>query len=276
MEEMKSKYVKSEKEIEEYLAIFKKNTYMDIEAVDVLYETKPEVIAAILPPPLEPVDSSLVMVEFASTAHTNQVYPFNCTGVFIPCKYKELVGQYCVHWVFDIDYGIFQGREHAGEPKKYGKTTFIVQGNHVEGHTVRYDKEYITMVGELEGPADIDKLPKESVLFFIKSFLKCDGSGLEFDPILVKASLKTIYKFAQQGHGEIKYALSDHDFVYELEVVKPLGLLYTSFSLDAPFEPIATIPAKEFLPYHIGRMDDYRLLKYKELGQSPRGSKSGL
>jgi acetoacetate decarboxylase len=257
---VKSRYIKSEEEIRELLAMYKDLKFMNLDAVNCFYETKPEAIAAILPPPLEPVDSSVVMVQFASTARSNPESPYNCTGAWIPCKYKDVVGNYCVHWVFDSDFAIIIGRELMGEPKKYAKTTLSRRGNRIEGHTVRFGKEYVTMAGELEGPEDIDKMPKDSIAFYFKFLPACNDSGLEFDPILVKQTMRFDYKFAERGQGEIKYALSDHDFLYELEVIKPLGLFYSSFDVHVSSERLATVPAEEFLPYAFGKMDDYRLL----------------
>ncbi len=228
-----------------------------------IYETKPEAIAAILPPPLEPMDPPIVRVENAVIARSNCMSPFNGSVVHIPCKYKDQVGGYIVHMVMSTDQAIIFGRERTGEPKKYGETSIVKQGTHVEGHVKRLGKEYITISGELNGSADIDVMPKEAFTFFFKFLPACDGSGLEFDPILVKVHNKVHYNWLEQGQGDIKYSPSDHDFLYELEVVNPVALLYGNIDLDPGTygsKKIASIPAKDFLPYAFGNVDDLRLL----------------
>lgn len=257
---MKSKYTKSEKEIKDFLAIYTNPKFLDCTAVTFLYETKPEAIAAILPPPLEPAGPPVVTAQSVSVGRSNCASSFNGTGVWVPCKYKDIMGAHCVHMVMDTDQAIIFGRELMGEPKKYAKTSIVRQGKRAEAHVERLGKEYITIIGEIEGPGDVSMMPKESDLFYFKFFPACDGSGLEWDPILLKTHFKLTHKFVEQGQGGIRYSLSDHDFLYELEVIKPLGFLYGSLDIDANSEKLATVPAKDFLPYAFAKIDDWRLL----------------
>lgn len=257
---VKSKYVKTPEEIDQFLAIYANPMFFDVTAVTFLYETKPELIAVLLPPPLVPEGPPIVTVQSVSVARSNCVSAFNGTGVWIPCKYDGLVGGHCVHMVMNTDQAIIFGRELMGEPKKYAKTSLVRQGLRVEAHVKRFGREYITILGELNGPANIDAMPKDSDLFYFKFFPACDGSGLESDPILVKTHFKLHYNFLEQGQGEVKYSPSDHDFLYELEVIKPVGFFYGNIDIDANSERITTVPAKDFLPYAFSKIDDWRLL----------------
>ncbi len=257
---MKSKYVKTEEEIKDFLAIYASPKFVDVTALFFLYETKPGAIAAMLPPPLEPVGPPIVTVQNVSVARSNCVSAFNGTGVWIPCRHNGLVGAHCVHMAMDTDQAIIFGRELMGEPKKYARTSLVREGARVEAHVERFGKEYITVLGELNGPANIDDMPKESDLFYFKFFPACDGSGLEFDPILLKTHFTLRYNSLEQGIGGIKCLPSDHDFLSELEVVRSVGLFYGNVDIDARSERIATVPAKDFLPYAFGKVDDWRLL----------------
>ena len=256
----RSKYVKSEQEIKDYLSIYANPKFYDTEMVIFLYEAKPEAIAAILPPPLQPMDPPIVTVQNVSVGRSNCVSAFRGSGVWISCKYNDLPGAHCVHMVMDTDQAIIFGRELMGEPKKYGKTSLVRQGSRVEARVERFGKEYITILGDLKGPANIDEMPKDSDLFYFKFFPACDGSGLESDPILVKTHFKLHYNSLEQGQGEIEYLPSDHDFLSELQCINPVGFFYGNVDIDASSERITTIPAKDFLPYAFGKIDDWRLL----------------
>ncbi|MGO9022606.1 MAG: acetoacetate decarboxylase family protein [Syntrophobacteraceae bacterium] len=256
----RSRYVKTGQEIKEYLSIYANPKFYDVDTLLFLYETKPEVIAAMLPPPLQPVDPPIVTVQIVLAARSNCVAAFDGCGVWISCRYNELPGAHCVHMVMNTDQAIIFGRELMGEPKKYGKPSLVRQGDRVEARVERFGKEYLTIHGDLSGPANIDEMPKDSDVFYFKFLPACNGSGLEFDPILLKAHFKTHYNSLEQGLGNITYLPSDHDFLYELECINPVGLFYGNVNLDANSERIATIPANDFLPYAFGKMDDWRLL----------------
>ncbi|MGA3117408.1 MAG: acetoacetate decarboxylase family protein [Syntrophobacteraceae bacterium] len=256
----KSNYVKSAEEIKQFLSIYSKPRFYDVNTLFFLYETKPEAIAALLPPPLVPSDPPIVTVNSWLVARSNCILSFNGSAVFVPCKYQDQQGAYCVHMVMDTDQAIIFGRELMAEPKKYAKTTHARNGSQLQVRVERLGQQYLTVTGNLTGPANIAEMPTEQDLFYFKFLPACDGSGLEFDPILTKTHFSVAYNWLEQGQGQIDFLVSDHDFLYELECVNPAALFYGNINIDGSTQRLTTVPAQDFLPYAFGKIDDWRLL----------------
>src|SRR5206468_68084 len=66
----------------------------------------------------------------------------------------------------------------------------------------------------------------------------------------------------------LRFAGTVHDPLDEIPVVDLLGALYAEGDLVARYRSAARIPAAEFLPYALGRMDDGSELDTSELDQT--------
>jgi acetoacetate decarboxylase len=255
-----SRYVKSADQIKELLSVYAAPKFFQQTTMNFLYETKLEAISALLPPPLQPTDSAVVTVSSGVCAESNCISSFSGTYVLVPCKYNDIQGSYVVHMIMDTDRAIIFGRETMGEPKKFGRTSLATNGVNVEMSAERLGTEYIKVKGTLDMDLDTSNMPDEMNIFFFKSLPACDGSGLEFDPILVMNRARVQYHWMKQGKGEIQLEMTDHDFIHELECIHPLGLYYGLLDITGESKKIATVNSKDFLPYAFGNIDDYLLL----------------
>jgi acetoacetate decarboxylase len=255
-----SNYVKTPEEICKLLAVYAEPKFFAATTMNFLYETHPDAIAALLPPPLQATGSSVVTVSSSLNAQSNCIRDFAGTMVLVPCQYQGVEGMYIVHQVMDTDRAIIFGRELMGEPKKYGVTTLAVNGSRIDASAERFGQRYITVTGELERDVDVTQLPTHMSVYFFKFMPACDGSGLEFDPILVRNRARVVYHWIKEGRGEICFKKTLHDHVHELECLRPVALYYGLLDITGSSSRVATVSKDAFLPYAFANIDNYLLL----------------
>ena len=80
---------------------------IDVSRLEVFWETKPEIVERLLPPPLEPNDRPIVFAYTAIFGKTNfGIATYKESAVFLLCKYKGEAGSYCLSMPVDHDYCI--------------------------------------------------------------------------------------------------------------------------------------------------------------------------
>ena len=90
----------------------------DAQTITVVYETKPEIVERLLPPPLEPFDTPIVRVYIANFPSTNFNITYKEGAMFLVCKYKGEIGVYTLSMPVDNDIAMVLGRDIFGYPKK--------------------------------------------------------------------------------------------------------------------------------------------------------------
>jgi acetoacetate decarboxylase len=228
---VKRKYVKDELKIRGLSTGYYNQRFTDIDILFFLYETKPEAIAAMLPPPLEPMNPPIVTMNSWSLARSKSPSPFTGSAIFIPCKYNEAPGAYCVHAVINAGWDIVFGSEIIAASEKYAKTTHVREGSRIEVHVETSGKEYITILGELDEPANIIELSKDLTVFYFKYIPTSDGSCPESDPMMMRTHFKVRYNSLDKGRGKIKYSVSHHDFLEELVCLNPVAFLHGNMDI---------------------------------------------
>jgi len=96
--------------------------------------------------------------------------------------------------------------------------------------------------------------------FHYKFLPKCDGQGLEADPLLVMVSFKTKPTLAETGIATLELANTVLDPLGEIEIVKVLGASYVEGDTYSSCQALARIDAEAFLPYAYSKNDDYAAL----------------
>src|SRR5581483_10614116 len=84
------RYVKQLDEIARLRAIYAAPAFLDSRVLSVQFETTPETIAALLPPPLEPADRSLAAVTVMEFGASNCVGPFAGASVTVRARFRDL------------------------------------------------------------------------------------------------------------------------------------------------------------------------------------------
>lgn len=232
---------------------------IDISQLSFFWETKPEIIERLLPPPLEPSDNPIVYAYTANFGRTNfGISTYKESAVFLLCAYKGEVGFYCLSMPVDNDIAMALGREFFGYPKKIARIHLEKSRNTITGWTVRHNIKIVEMkirfLREISEEKSIEyglgKFNSISNVFLIKHFPHPSSKGFDYKPRLVKAPVEGIITSMSIGKGSIKFQPSNFDPWHELKVEKLLGASYkTGITKMLPGEFLTEIEPDEFIPY---------------------------
>ena len=100
------------------------------DSLEAVYETDPDVIAAVLPPPLEPGPEPLVRLNISTvTMPGNLVFGAGWFGV--QACHGEVLGEYPLLMPMTTEQATVGGRETFGEPKKIAEIQAKREGNDI-------------------------------------------------------------------------------------------------------------------------------------------------
>jgi acetoacetate decarboxylase len=158
----------------------------------------------------------------------------------------------------DRDVPTFFGRDLYGEPKKIANVSLFRQGDRASGFIERGGVRLIEIdarMGEDRGPSS-----GTSADFNVKAMLAADGQGLDGDATITLAEYRAEILVNRPATAALHVRGTAHDPLNELPVLEVLGASYSEGDMAARCRAIGTIPGAEFLPYALGRHDDYTLL----------------
>jgi acetoacetate decarboxylase len=214
--------------------------FYDAEMLIVYWETKPEIIAKLLPPPLKPAVHPIAMAFVADYPSTNFDVSYRESALFIRAIHDSEEGSYCLSMPVTNDIAMAGGREVFGFPKKMADIHYRKDGDAVEGWTerrgIRFMEVRAKLTGKFNDPAAQDILMPtatatdgaiQAISFNYKHFPAPEGGAFDYNPRLVRQETVFKPKEMQIGKAEIILKNSDYDPWAEVEVVKMLGAVYT-------------------------------------------------
>ena len=107
--------------------------------------------------------------------------------------------------------------------------------------------------------------------FQAKAIPATNGIGLEWDVALTVARFETIVRVNAEGAGSIQLGRTVHDPLADVEIVEVLRGAFIEADLIASAETLEYISAEEFLPYALGRTDDWSALNTEVRREIPAG-----
>jgi acetoacetate decarboxylase len=219
----------------------------------VIFETTPEAVRALLPPPLEPTPEPLGVAWIGDIGNSNCVGPFMGAALYLRARYGDLVGDYCLTMPMSTAEAVTFGRELYGEPKKLAQIVFESQGEHVWGSVTRNNIRYMSLRGRMEGAGPTGR--HETSTFHFKYLPRPDGSGFDHPPLLVHIATEINVQAAQRGRGELVFRESPHDPVADVPVTQVVGAIYTEGVSYTSGKVLCEVDPDAFLPYAFGKMD---------------------
>jgi acetoacetate decarboxylase len=249
-------WVKSPEQIRKIEGILATPAFLDGRTLTITYLTRPEIIRAVLPPPLEPAGEPLISVGVGTFGRSNCVGPFAGGWVDVPARYNGIEASYCLAMPMSTDVAIIFGRELFGEPKKQGRVSLASDGDVMRGTVERLGIPFLSVEARLTEDVPITG-PSKSGRFHFKFLHAADGRGLEFDPIVVHAAFETKVRVLKRGQGKAIFKPSHHDPLTELEILEFRGAVYMEGDVHARARRIGTVEAAKFLPYAFQNIDDY-------------------
>ncbi|MDS0525773.1 acetoacetate decarboxylase family protein [Clostridium sp. SHJSY1] len=242
----------------------KPTTFYDSETITVYWETKPEIIERLLPPPLKPAKRPLVSAFIADYPRTNFCPGYKEAALFILADFNGKLGNYCLSMPISDGMAMALGREIYGFPKKMAEIELKKDGDTVEGSVSRHGIEFFNVKAKLNGNFN-DKDEQSMIndiygkglpIFNFKYSKSPDGKGYDLSPRLVSQGTTVDTKVIENGEFEMKLNDSQHDPWTELEVVKMLGCSYTvGTAVLLRGEVLAEVDPMAYVPYSYTKWD---------------------
>ncbi len=242
-----------------------KTVFYGAQMLNIVWETKMEVIKKLLPAPLKAVEGKpLVSVFIANYPKTSFAPSYKEAGLFIMAECDGVIGRYCLSMPITNGMAMSMGREVCGLPKKMANIELEITDNKIIGEISRNGIPFFSMSSDILEKSDKSKseelnnycdIPMYNVMY-VKAV---DGSGYLLNPTLIRQKLSAA-DIKEQKLTDTKVTLLDspHDPWAELEVVKMVASQYivSTNTLEAgeilrenKIDPLA------FVPYSFNKWD---------------------
>ncbi len=245
--------------------------FLNSEMLTILWETKPEIVERLLPPPLIPAKRPIAFSFIVNYPSTNQGLPYYEGALILRCEFNGEQGNYYLAMPVTDDRAMIGGREIFGFPKKIANVHLERHGKDVYAYSERLGTKNIEVKAKLTGKfndpetpkiiKELELLPgrkKNTINFNFKYFPAPNKVGFDYKPKLVKQETAVRPISMEMGEAEIKLNSTDHDPWGEIEVVKVLGALYLrTDNTMLPGKVVAEVEPDEFLPYSFIKWDWY-------------------
>jgi acetoacetate decarboxylase len=220
-----------------------------------LYETDPEVIAAVLPPPLEPSDEPLVRVTVARVDLGRDLPPFGAGTFAVQARHGDVVGNYPLVMPMTTEQSVIGGRETFGEPKKLAQVSLDRDGDQVRGEISRLGVTFVELAGTVGEPLPVPA-DRERVDFYFKFLPAPDGQGFDADPSLVYCHRTESFRSLARVEGKVVLRESRFDPVADLPVHRLVDVTLSERRSVQRGEIVRQVPGDWLAPYVHQRYDD--------------------
>jgi acetoacetate decarboxylase len=232
------------------------------EAVTVTYLTDPEIVAAVLPKPLQPADEPVVRIQLQRVRIEGRP-PFGSAVFSVTARHGERHGDYPLFMPQSTEQSVTGGRETFGEPKKLAHIAVERDGDRVTAGVDRLGYQLIKVSGQITGPAELppDQMNTE---FYFKFLRAPDGGGLT-DPHLVYGEYHRHYELLENIDGALELGESPLDPVADIVIRQIRSITWCRRRTVQVGRIAARVPQEWLLPYVHQRYDD----PYNDVARSP-------
>lgn len=253
----RTRFVKSPAQIARLQDAFAAPAFLDIVSLGISFESDPEVLAELLPPPLTLAGDARVTVSVSEIRQSNCVGPFNGAQVAIPCDFRGEEGFYCVTMPMSTDTAVIFGRELYAEPKKLAEISLRVdESGRARGTVTRHGVTYIELRGAFDDVPSVVERPYTDYHYYVKYMPSADGRGFAHDPELVRVTHRGLTRSITRGNATITFRESPHDPIIDIPVLSVLGATLSEGETHTQAEIVSKLNPVAFMPYAFGKMDD--------------------
>jgi len=249
-------FVKTKEELERYYNL-RVRKFWDAKMLGVAFETKPEIVQRLLPPPLEPAEAPQGLIFIAEYPKTNLGPGYFESALFLRCQYQGEQGTYCLSMPIDSEEDrMHNGRDIFGFPKKMAKIYLERNNSEVHGWVERKGIRFLEIKANLTQSVP-PQLPRLGPSFLFKAMPRIDlKPGFDGPVFLCKQRTELELKSLEIGTAEVNFQQSWADPWYEIEITKILVAYYlTSDNTMLPGEIICEVDGEAFLPYYFKMLD---------------------
>lgn len=255
---MKLRYVKTPEELRAAARHNPEFLPSSLRQVEVLYETDPEIIAAVLPRPLRPSSRPEVGVTVSQVSMhlaTEMNIEIGAAIFGVRAVYEGVEGLYMITMPMTTEGAVIGGRETYGEPKKIAEIEFERTGDSITASVTRHGVTYIELSGRAE--AALGSRTCTDFAYCFKCLPALDRSkALEFDPLLVRLEWRKRFDKVERMAGNLVLRDSAFDPVADLPVRELVSMTYEEGTTQSSGQVLRSVPAEWLVPYLHQRYDD--------------------
>jgi acetoacetate decarboxylase len=219
-----------------------------------VYETDPDVVAAVLPPPLEPPPEPLARVTIARVDMAG-LPTFGAATVAVMARHEGTDADYALVMPMTTEQSVIGGRETLGEPKKIGDVTLERDGDRVVGTVTRFGITFVEVSGRVTGtlanPPD-----GRRTSFYFKFLPSPDGKGFDAEPSLIYCHRDETTRQLEAVDGAVTLRESRFDPVADIPVRRVREITLAERRSSQIGEIHSRVPGEWLLPYVHQRYDD--------------------
>ncbi|MEU5533434.1 acetoacetate decarboxylase family protein [Streptomyces sp. NPDC020362] len=218
-----------------------------------VWETDPDAVAAVLPPPLKPTSRPLVRVNISKVDLPG--YPLGAGSFAVAADHAGVDGWYPLVMPMTHERALTGGREVFGEPKKLGEVDVERDGLVVRASLARHGIAFVEIRGAVSGALPLPE-PSRKTDFYFKFLPAVDGSGFDGDPVLVHCVRHEKVRRLERVTGDVVLRESLYDPVADLPVLRLLEITLGEKTSDQSGRVVERVDAQALLPYVHQRYDD--------------------
>jgi acetoacetate decarboxylase len=248
-------FVKTERELDRYFSLSIRE-FPGAEILGIMYETEPDIVAKVLPAPLEPALEAWALCFVAHYPVTNLGPGYHEGALFVRCQFEGEVGNYCLSMPIDDEARMHNGRDIYGFPKKLAAIRLKRDGKKVEGSIERLGYRFVTLRADLMNK--MDQLPIKLGPTFLFKYSPSVELGRGFDgPVsLVRQRTEIEMESFEMGSGEVIFQDSPLDPWSEIKVKNIIAAYYlVSTNRMLPGKIVGQADPKAFFPYSFLKTD---------------------
>jgi acetoacetate decarboxylase len=220
-----------------------------------VYETDPEIVAAVLPPPLEPGGAPQVKVTVATVDLGRPgLPPFGAGSFSVAARHEGTDGWYALLMPMTTEQSVIGGRETFGEPKKLGEVTLEQGDGRVHGRISRLGTTIIEIAGTVGEELTVPDTTRTD--FYFKFLPAPDGKGFDQEASLVYCRRDETTREAHRVDGEVTLRDSRFDPVADLPVRRVVDVTLAERRSVQRGEIVGRVPAEWLVPFAHQRYDD--------------------
>jgi len=249
-------FARTQEELERYYALGVRH-FAGAQMTGAMYQTSPEIVQRLLPPPLEPADMPGALIFIAQYPDTNLGAGYREAALFLQCSYDGEAGTYCLSMPIDNEPRMHNGRDIFGFPKKLASIHVQRDGQLASGHVERAGVRIVELSVSIA--AEMPQAPQTGPTFLFKAMPRVDlKPGFDGPVLLVRQQTEVEVVRFEVGVPEIVLRPSDADPWAEVEVVQPtIGFQMTSNNTMQPGKVVAEVDPDAFLPHYFKMTDFY-------------------
>lgn len=218
-----------------------------------VWESDPDAVAAVLPPPLKPTERPLVRAAISRVELPG--HPLGAGSVAVAARHDGREGWYPLVMPMTHERALIGGREVFGEPKKLGEVGVERDGLVVRAALARHGIAFVEVRGAVEGPLPLPE-PAEKLDFYFKFLPAVDGRGFDADPVLVHCVRREKVRKLERLAGDVVLRESVYDPVADLPVRRIVELTIGEKTTDQKGYVAERVSARALLPFVHQRYDD--------------------